>query len=108
MHGAHPLTLAQLVIVAAMLTAYASHAAPVDRSRTLRAEFQRENPCPSTGRTSGACPGWQVDHAVPLCLGGQAVDARANLRWITVEDHKRKTREDVRHCRRVKREVVTP
>jgi hypothetical protein len=66
-----------------------------DRSRALRAEFARENPCPATGRTSGPCPGYQVDHAVPLCLGGPAVDSIKNLRWLSVEDHKAKTRDDV-------------
>lgn len=68
----------------------------------------RDNPCPATGRTSGACPGWQVDHAVPLCLGGPAVDASKNLRWITVEAHKVKTRDDVKLCRAVRKQVVHP
>jgi hypothetical protein len=85
------------LILAALAVALPALAA--DRSRVLRAEFMRENPCPSTGKTAGACPGWQVDHAVPLCLGGQAVDTKANLRWIEIEPHKAKTREDVRLCR---------
>jgi hypothetical protein len=59
----------------------------------------RYEPCPSTGLTSGACPGFQVDHAVPLCLGGPRVDQISNLQWLSIEDHKRKTREDVRLCR---------
>jgi hypothetical protein len=95
-----------LIMVLAFAAITVTHAA--DRSRTLRAEFMRENPCPATGKTQGPCPGYQVDHAVPLCLGGQVVDAPKNLRWITVEDHKAKTRDDVRLCRRVKREVVAP
>jgi hypothetical protein len=86
----------------------AAAAPAAERSRTLRAEFMRAHPCPATGKTSGPCPGWQVDHAVPLCLGGPSVDTPKNLRWITVEDHKAKTRDDVRLCRAVKREVVTP
>jgi hypothetical protein len=98
-------------IVSALMLAIVGAATPTvaaDRSRTLRAEFMRANPCPATGRTSGSCPGYQVDHAVPLCLGGHAVDTPKNLRWITVEAHKTKTRDDVRLCRRVKREVVAP
>jgi 5-methylcytosine-specific restriction endonuclease McrA len=79
-----------------------------DRSRALRAEFMRENPCPATGKTSGACPGWQVDHKVPLCLGGPEVDSIRNLQWLATEPHKAKTREDVRLCRAVKAQVVTP
>lgn len=97
---------ARAAALALVLAAMGASAA--DRSRALRAEFMREHPCPSTGRTAGACPGWQVDHVVPLCLGGQAVDAPKNLRWITVADHKTKTRDDVRLCRRVKREVAAP
>lgn len=33
----------------------------------------------------------------PLCAGG--VDEVSNLNWIRVEDHKRKTRQDVKACR---------
>jgi hypothetical protein len=69
------------------------------RSPALRAEFQRLEPCPATGLTRGACPGYEVDHAVPLCLGGQRVDTISNLQWLTIEAHRRKTAEDVRLCR---------
>jgi hypothetical protein len=72
------------------------------RSPALRAEFQRYEPCPSTGQTRGPCPGYQVDHAVPLCLGGPKVDQISNLQWLSVEEHKRKTRRDVELCRQAK------
>lgn len=85
-----------IALALALLTA--AQADPL-RSRALRAEFQRLNPCPSTGERRGACPGHEVDHAVPICLGGPSVDTISNLRWMTVEDHRRKTREDVRLCR---------
>jgi hypothetical protein len=92
-----------------LLLALAAAAAwPAERSRAVRAEFMRDNPCPATGATRGSCPGWQVDHAVPLCLGGQAVDTQANLRWVAIEPHKAKTREDVRLCRAVRAQVVVP
>jgi 5-methylcytosine-specific restriction endonuclease McrA len=68
----------------------------------------RDNPCPATGLTKGPCRGWEVDHQVPLCLGGPLVDTKANLRWLTVERHKAKTQQDVALCSRVKREVVVP
>jgi len=38
------------------------------RSREVTREFQREHPCPSTGKTSGGCPGYRKDHIVPLAL----------------------------------------
>lgn len=70
------------------------------RSPAIRAEFRKSNPCPSTGRLTGACPGWQIDHMHPLCAGG--IDHPDNLNWIRVEDHKRKTRQDVKECRAAK------
>lgn len=67
------------------------------RSNTIRAEFIRAVPCPETGVTRGACPGWEVDHVVPLCAGG--ADRPENMQWLTVAEHKAKTRQDVRGCR---------
>lgn len=64
------------------------------RDKEVLAEFQRLNPCPSTGLPDGACPGYQKDHIVPLCRGGP--DTVANLHWLTVDQHKMKTRGDCR------------
>jgi hypothetical protein len=58
------------------------------RSRAVAREFQREHPCPSTGRTTGACPGYWKDHIVPLGCGGR--DAVANLQWQTIADARAK------------------
>ena len=69
-----------------------------DRSRAVRSEFQRLNPCPETGAKRGACRGWEVDHIVPLCAGG--ADRVENLQWLTVHEHRRKTKRDVARCRR--------
>jgi hypothetical protein len=54
------------------------------RSRAARADFQRAHPCPSTGRTSGACPAYVVDHVRPLACGG--ADAPSNMAWQTTAD----------------------
>jgi hypothetical protein len=40
------------------------------RSATVKHEFQLTHPCPSTGLTSGACPGYIKDHIIPLACGG--------------------------------------
>jgi hypothetical protein len=53
------LALSLLVLLLAVTAAGAA-----DRSRTLRAEFMRQQPCPTTGATCGPCPGWQVDHRI--------------------------------------------
>lgn len=42
--------------------------------------FRKANACPATAKAGmGACPGWVVNHIIPLCYGGQ--DAPANMEW---------------------------
>jgi hypothetical protein len=48
-----------------------------DSSKDAKVEFKHSHPCPSTGRTSGACPGY----VVALKHGGS--DTPANMRWQT-------------------------
>jgi hypothetical protein len=57
----------------------------------------RQQPCPSTGATRGACPGWQVDHREALVCGGR--DELGNLQWLPVAEHREKTRVEVKLCR---------
>jgi hypothetical protein len=86
------------VRLAIIVLALATTAAwPAERSRTLRAEFQRSNPCPSTGKPTGSCPGWHVDHRDALVCGGR--DELANLQWLPVAEHREKTRVEVKLCR---------
>jgi hypothetical protein len=33
----------------------------IKRSSAAKHDFERQHPCPSTGRTSGRCPGYVVD-----------------------------------------------
>lgn len=90
-----------------LLVAWCSAAsAALPRSPAEVRAFRAENPCPSTGRTRGACPGWQVDHIRPLCSGGE--DTRANMHWLSVDDHRWKTFVDVRECRKLRRAAATP
>lgn len=79
------------------LAALAHFAEAADRSKSLRAEFQRLNPCPATGKPTGPCPGWEVDHKEALICGGK--DELSNLQWLSVADHKAKTRVEVKLCR---------
>lgn len=53
----------------------------INRDPNARSAFQHQNPCPSTGKTSGACPGYVVDHVTPLKRGG--ADAPSNMQWQT-------------------------
>ena len=61
-------------------------------------KFQREHPCPSTGRTSGACPGYRKDHIKPLACGGP--DAVTDMQWQTVVAARVKDRWELRACGR--------
>ena len=68
------------------------------RSREVTREFQRAHPCPSTGRTFGACPGYRKDLIKPLACGGP--DAVSNMQWQTVTAAKAKDRWELRACGR--------
>lgn len=49
------------------------------RDPAQRAKFRRTHPCPSTGKTHGACPGYVVDHVQALKHGGR--DDPSNMQW---------------------------
>jgi hypothetical protein len=68
------------------------------RSLEVKHEFQRQHPCPSTGRSTGACPGYIKDHVVPLACGGP--DSVSNLQWQTVAGAKAKDRWERKGCAR--------
>src|SRR6516165_979724 len=66
------------------------------RSREVTREFQRERPCPSTGKTSGVCPGYRKDHIKPLACGGP--DKVWNLQWQTIAAAKAKDLSELKAC----------
>jgi hypothetical protein len=66
------------------------------RDPSNRAAFHRNNPCPSTGKTSGACPGFEVDHRKPLAAGGS--DSPSNMQWLSVSAHRAKTSQEWATC----------
>lgn len=55
----------------------------IHRSSAVLYAFRKMHPCPATGRTTGACPRWQMNHIWPLDSGG--CDAVSNLMWLPVE-----------------------
>jgi hypothetical protein len=62
----------------------------IARSARVRGEFKKSHPCPSTGRSSGGCPGYVIDHVRPLKRGG--ADTPANMQWQTTAAAKAKDR----------------
>lgn len=75
---------------------WANDARPA-RSAAARSSFHASNPCPATSNTRGPCPGWEVDHITPLKCGGP--DAPENMQWLTVEQHRAKTKAEAKLCR---------
>ena len=54
-----------------LLTAWLAASLPA--APAARRTFQRQNPCPANGNTTGPCPGYVVDHVIPLKRGGADV-----------------------------------
>ena len=74
----------ETVLLSLILTAVM----PPERSDAARQAFAKAVPCPSTGRAALPCPGYIIDHLVPLCFGG--ADRPENMQWQTVADAKKK------------------
>ena len=64
------------------------------RDPAQRAIFVKTNPCPATAKTRGTCPGYVVDHVVPLCAGGR--DHWTNMQWQREKREKEGTRLNVK------------
>jgi hypothetical protein len=69
----------------------------IKRSKSARNAFMRQQPCPSTGKTSGTCPGYVVDHVKPLECGG--ADSPGNMQWQTQAAAKAKDKTEGIGCR---------
>jgi hypothetical protein len=66
------------------------------RDPAVAREFQREHPCPSTGKRTGSCPGYVKDHIKPLCAGGR--DSPSNMQWQTIAEAKKKDKLERQQC----------
>lgn len=53
------------------------------RSTKVINAFKKQWACPANGNHSGACPGWAIDHIVPLDCGGR--DVVWNMQWLPDE-----------------------
>ena len=58
------------------------------RSSTAKHDFEKSHPCPATGKSSGACPSYFVNHVTPLKRGG--ADHPSNMQWQTKEAARQK------------------
>jgi hypothetical protein len=71
------------------------------RSKSAKHQFQKVNPCPSSGAHAGRCPGYVIDHMIPLCAGG--ADHHSNMQWQTVYEARLKDQEEARQCAALRR-----
>ena len=86
------------VLFAVYVALPVSASAREHRSASVKHEFQLTHPCPSTGLTSGACPGYVKDHIVPLACGGP--DAPSNMQWQTIRKARAKDKWKAKGCAR--------
>jgi hypothetical protein len=88
------------LIIALLITSTLTQASE-PRSHKAKAAFQRLYHCPKTDKPRGACPGYIIDHVIPLCAGG--ADDPLNMQWQTLSEAKAKDREEARQCAALRR-----
>lgn len=71
------------------------------RDRAQVREFRKYNPCPITQQTKGACPGYVVDHIIPLCAGG--ADRPFNMQWQEKQEALAKDKTEWALCRWIRK-----
>lgn len=84
-NNAHAVTPAQVTETRLCGPPKRNAAGEIIRSAAVRAAFQKLHPCPSTGKTEGACPGWQIDHVLPLAPPVCGCDSVVNMQWLPLE-----------------------
>ena len=62
----------------------------IARASQPKTQFKKGSPCPATGKSWGSCPGYVIDHVVPLKRSG--ADKPANMQWQTKAEAKAKDR----------------
>lgn len=70
----------------------------IKRSMSARDSFKYQSPCPANGKARGRCPGYIIDHIVPLACGGP--DDPSNMQWQTTADAKAKDKWERKGCQK--------
>lgn len=87
------------ILLAALLCCFAlapTSEASAERSRAQVKAFLRQQGLTLTP------PGYEVDHIIPLCAGGK--DRPENMQLLTKKQHRKKTREDLKLCAKMRKE----
>ena len=69
----------RLAVAVLFALALATADAATQRIGSAKAPFKRQYPRPANGHAYVPCPGYVIDHVVPLACGG--TDAPANMQW---------------------------
>lgn len=67
------------------------------RSTAAKDSFKHQHPCPATGKPSGPCRGYVIDHVKPLACGG--ADDPSNMQWQTVAEGRAKDKWERNGCK---------
>lgn len=94
----------RLALVVLLCGVTAQAAAPVKRDPKVVRVWRKTHPCPATGKTTGACPGWRADHIIPLELYGP--DRVDNLQWQELEASKVKDKLENEAAKVMRRETA--
>ncbi len=86
----------RLVLLALLAFSVSAEAKLPPRSAKAKHDFQKNHPCPSTGKSSGACPGYVKDHVKARACGG--ADSADNMQWQTTAAGKAKDRVERKGC----------
>jgi hypothetical protein len=70
----------------------------IQRTYRMKHQFRLNNPCPGTGRTTGKCRGYVIDHRIALCDGGK--DSPSNMQWQTTAEAKAKDKTECQNARK--------
>lgn len=94
--------LITIAIASILILASASSQAETVRHRTTVYAFKVSHVCPATHKKGNfPCPGYVVDHVIPLCKNGP--DTVANMQWQTIAEGKAK---DKWECKKTVFKVV--
>jgi hypothetical protein len=87
-----------IIALCAALNAQAASTDSIRKPSTVR-EFRKLNACPTTGKVQTTCPGYVIDHIIPLCAGGP--DDVSNMMWQTQAASYKKDVMERAICRRL-------
>lgn len=88
-------------ILLAALLCVGTAEARIPRSTAAKNAFVRTHRCPSTNQYRLPCPGYVIDHRIPLCAGGR--DDPSNMAWQEYRASLEKDKKERQLCAAMRR-----